>query len=219
MNLPKLSVGVASALALVLVLGTAVQGQVGKPGVADANQVSESELLKMPHMTPAVAKGLVAARNFATIVDLNKYLLGAGLTQAQATEFYGHAFVHVNLNTGTRDEFLLVPTSSARWAREFDEYRPWTSYAQFDKEIGKYTNPRNDAAVIDKFKQYLFIPININTASDADLNTIPGMTPRMLREFKEYRPWTSKAQFDKEIGKYKVSQKEIDRFWRFVVIK
>jgi DNA uptake protein ComE-like DNA-binding protein len=219
MSSKKVLLALAGALALALVMSAGVQGQVGKSlGVLDANTAPEAELLKMPHMTPAIVKGLISNRNFNGIVALNKYLLGAGLTQEQATEFYGRAFVAVNLNKATPEEFLLVPGSTKRWAREFEEYRPWTSFAQFDKEIGKYTTPRNDAAVLDKFKQYLFIPLDLNTATDADLMTIPGMTTRMVHEFKEYRPWKTKQQFEKEIGKY-VDAKAVERFWRFVVIK
>ena len=40
----------------------------------------------------------------------------------------------------------------------------------------------------------------------------------MLREFKEYRPWKTAAQFEKEIGKY-VDAKEVKRLWRYVVIE
>ncbi len=39
----------------------------------------------------------------------------------------------------------------------------------------------------------------------------------MLREFKEYRPWKSWGQFDKEIGKY-VDAKEVARLKRYVTI-
>ena len=208
----------ALSVALAALFVTAnVNGQVGKPlTVVDANVASEAELLKMPHMTAAIVKGLIAGRNYASIVDLNKYLLGAGLTQAQATEFYGRAFIHVNLNTGTAEEFLLVPKSSKRFAHEFEEYRPWVSFAQFDKEIGKYV--KSDPTMVDHFKQYMFIPIDLNKASDADIQTIPGLGKNMLHEFKEYRPWKSKEHFEKEIGKY-VNQKEVARLWRFVVIK
>jgi len=99
---------------------------------------------------------------------------------------------------------------------EFPEYRPWKSWAQFDKEIGKYltANPGE----LDRLKQYVFIPVNLNTASDEDILTIPGAGQRMLREFKEYRPWKSQAQFEKEIGKY-VDAKEVARLWRYVVIQ
>ena len=46
---------------------------------------------------------------------------------------------------------------------------------------------------------------------------IPGAGKRMVREFAEYRPWKTWAQFDKEISKY-VGEKEAARLWRYVVI-
>jgi len=202
-----------AAAVCAIALTTGAQAQVGK-GVADANLATEPELLKMPHMTLPIVKGLIAARNFNSIVDLNKYLLGAGLTQEQAAEFYTRAFVHVNLNTATGPEILLIPGAGRKMTIEFPEYRPWKSWAQFDKEIGKYVGQE----ATDKLKQYVFIPVKLNTATDEDILTIPGAGSRMVREFKEYRPWTSKGQFDKEIGKY-VGQKETDRLWRFVTIE
>ena len=60
--------------------------------------------------------------------------------------------------------------------------------------------------------------INLNTATDAELMTIPGMGPRMLREFKEYRPYTSIEQFRREIGKY-VDKAEVARFEQYITIK
>ena len=45
-------------------------------------------------------------------------------------------------------------------------------------------------------------------------------TPRWIREFKEYRPWTSQEQFTREIGKYvRSNPKEVTRLWRYVVIR
>ena len=61
-------------------------------------------------------------------------------------------------------------------------------------------------------------PININTATDAEILAIPGMGPRMLREFKEYRPYTSIEQFRREIGKY-VDKNEVARLEKYIVIK
>ena len=189
--------------------------QVGKSqGVVDANTVSEQDLAKMPHMTPAIAKALVGVRPFKSITELNTFLIGQGLKQEEAMDFYQKAFVHINLNTATRDEILLVPGAGTRMVREFAEYRPWKSWAQFDKEIGKYVG----ADATAKLAQYCFIPVNLNTATDEDILIIPGAGPRMVREFKEYRPWKSWAQFDKEISKY-VGQKETDRLKRYVVFE
>ena len=98
----------------------------------------------MPSMTPAVVKGLIEKRPFASITELNAYLLSQKLTQEQAKAFYGKAFVHINLNSATAEEILLVPNAGKRMAHEFEEYRPWRTYAQFDKEIGKYVGAGED---------------------------------------------------------------------------
>ena len=206
---------VLGAVVLALAVTAApVAAQVGKSlGVVDANTAQEKDLLAMPHMTPAIVKGLLEKRPFASIVDLNGYLLSQKLTQEQANEFYGKAFVHINLNTATAQEILLVPNAGKRMAHEFEEYRPWKTYAQFDKEIGKYVGAEKTA----QLAQYTFIPVRLNTATDDDILSIPGTGQRMVREFKEYRPWKSKEQFIKEIGKY-VGTKEAERMWRYVVI-
>ena len=200
------------AVLAVSILSSSPSAQVGK-GLLDANTATEAQLTGLPHMTPAIAKGLVAKRPFMSIVELNTFLLAQGLTQAQATELYGKAFVHVNLNTGTKEEILLIPGAGARMAREFPEYRPWRNWAQFDKEISKYVGQPET----DRLKQYVFIPVKLNTGTDEDINSIPGAGTRMVREFKEYRPWKTKEQFEKEIGKY-VDAKEVKRLWRFVYI-
>jgi len=201
----------AAAFALIVCVAHARE-QVGK-GLLDANTATEAQLTGLPNVTPALVKALIGKRPFMSIVELNTFLLGQGLTQAQATELYGKAFVHVNLNTGTRDEILLIPGAGTRMAREFPEYRPWKIWAQFDKEISKYVGQPET----DRLKQYVFIPVKLNTGTDEDIMSIPGAGSRMVREFKEYRPWKSKEQFEKEIGKY-VDAKEVARLWRYVVI-
>jgi DNA uptake protein ComE-like DNA-binding protein len=200
-------------LMFLVVLAPAVYGQVGK-GLADPNIAPESELLALPHMTAPIVKGLIEKRPFMSVLELNTFLLGQGLTAEQATDFYRKAFININLDTGTREEFVLIPNSGVRMSREFAEYRPWRNWAQFDKEIGKYVGQQET----DRFKQYMFIPLNLNGASDEDLLTVPGAGPRMVKEFKEYRPWKTKEQFDKEIGKY-VGPKETARLWRYFVIQ
>jgi DNA uptake protein ComE-like DNA-binding protein len=202
------------ALALfVCIAATAPSAQVGK-GLLDPNVATEKDLVGLPHMTPAIVKAMLAARPFMSVTELNAFLLAQKLTPEQATDFYRKAFVHVNLNTGTRDEILLIPGAGARMAREFAEYRPWKTWGQFDKEISKYVGQPET----DRLKQYVFIPIDLNAAADDVILTIPGLGSRMLGEFKEYRPWKTKAQFDKEIGKY-VGAKETARLWRYVVIQ
>ena len=145
----------AGALALLALLANPAAAQAGK-GLLDANMAAEADLQQLPQMTPAVVKGLVARRPFKSVVELNKFLTDQKVTPEQAREFYRKAFVPINLNTGTREEFMLIPGVGSRMSAEFMEYRPWKTWTQFDKEIGKYVGQ----AETDRFKQYVFIPPN-----------------------------------------------------------
>jgi DNA uptake protein ComE-like DNA-binding protein len=195
------------------VAGTA-SAQVGKSvTIADANLIPEADLAMLPGMTPAIAKNLVSKRPFATVTALDQFLTSAGLTRDQITTLYGRVFVHINLNSGTREEILLIPGVGNRMLREFLEYRPYAALSVFHREIDKYV----DDAELARLEQYVFVPIDLNKASDADLLTIPGLGNRMLREFKEYRPYDGMERFRREIGKY-VSKEEVARLERFVTI-
>jgi hypothetical protein len=201
-------------VAVAIGLAGTASAQVGKSvTIADANLIPEADLAMLPGMTPAIAKNLVSKRPFATVTALDQFLTSAGLTREQITTLYGRVFVHINLNSGTREEILLIPGVGNRMLREFLEYRPYAALSVFHREIDKYV----DDAELARLEQYVFVPIDLNKASDADLLTIPGLGNRMLREFKEYRPYDGMERFRREIGKY-VSKEEVARLERFVTI-
>ena len=188
--------------------------QVGR-GLLDPNVATEAQLTALPGMSPAVVQGGMARRPFLSITELDAFLGEQQLSREQRTALYGRLFIHVNLNTASREELLLIPGVGPRMAHEFEEYRPYTGgLPQFRREIGKYV----DAAEVARLEQYVFLPINLNTATDEDILSIPGLGPRMLREFKEYRPYRSMEQFRREIGKY-VSAREVARLERYVTIE
>ena len=116
------------AAVLTTSLAMPASAQVGA-GLMDLNGVPEGTLAALPGMTPAIAKAVVARRPFATIVDANAFLLEQKLTPAQIAALYEKAFVHINLNTGTGPEILLIPRVAKRMTREFEEYRPWVTSA------------------------------------------------------------------------------------------
>ncbi len=186
-------------LAVAVAAPAAPRAQVGKSqGVVDANTASEQDLAKMPNMNPAVAKALVGVRPFKSITELNTFLVGQGLTQEKAMDFYQKAFVHINLNTATKDEILLVPGAGNKMTIEFPEYRPWKTWAQFDRQIGKYIGGAENA---QKLAQYTFIPMNANTAVDADLLTVPASNQAWVDKVKKGRPYKTAADLEKVAGK------------------
>lgn len=62
-----------------------------------------------------------------------------------------------------------------------------------------------------------FTLVNLNTATDEQIMGIPGLSARMLREFKEYRPYVSIQQFRKEIGKY-VGAAQVAEYEKYVYV-
>ena len=201
----------AACIAAAVLCGPVVLAQVGKPvTIIDANITAEKELAALPHMTPALVKAVLDGRPFATVTDLNA-VLGKTLGAEQLKELYGRMFVHVNVDTATREEILLIPNAGNRMVREFFEYRPYKALAQWHREIDKYV----DDTELARLEQYVFVPIDLNTASDADILTIPGSGPRLVREVKEYRPYKSIEQFRREMRKY-WDAKEVSRLERYV---
>lgn len=205
------------SLLLTITVATVVAGptlaQVGRqPGMVDPNLATEKELLALPGLTPVIVKGILEKRPFLKITDLEAFL-GQSLTPEQRTELYRKLFIHINLNTASREEILLIPGVGNRMLHEFQEYRPYKALAQFRREIGKYVDDKELA----RLEGYVFVPVDLNTASDEDILTIPGVGRRMLHEFKEYRPYQNIERFRREIGKY-VNEKEVARLERYVTI-
>lgn len=194
--------------------GAAVpQAQAGRRSdLADVNTASEKQLRAVPALTPALAKAIQDRRPFGTQSDLDA-LLSPSLSREQRTDVYRSVFVQIDLNTAPDADILLIPGIDDRLLHEFKKHRPYRALAQFRREIGKYVDDRE----LSRLEQYVFVPINLNTASDADILSIPGVGQRMLQEFKEYRPYRAMQQFRREIGKY-VNEKEVARLERYVTL-
>ena len=188
--------------------------QVGKnQGLVNPDLATKEELAAIPGLGQPAVDAILAGRPFLSMTALNA-ALAPHVPKAGLEQVYRKLWVPINLNTASREEILLIPGTGPRMAHEFEEYRPYRALAQFRREIGKYV----DNAEVARLEQYVFVPIDLNTASDEAILSIPGVGQRMLREFKEYRPYTSMAQFRREIGKY-VNEKELARLERYVEIR
>ena len=200
----------APVLALALVASVAT-AQVGKHlDLLEPNTATEQQLAAVPGLNTAIAKSIVERRPFASALALDS-LLGQTLSRDQRTEVYKKLFLHIDLNAASREEILLIPGSGSRHVREFQEYRPYKALAVWHREMRKYW----DEAEVSRLEGYVFVPLDLNTAADSAIMTIPGMTARMLREFKEYRPYDAVERYKREMAKY-VDAKEVERLARYV---
>lgn len=181
-------------------------------GLINPNLATEDEL---------AASGLVSAELAAAIADNRPYLsavefdtvLGKSLSADQRAALYGEVFRPFNLNTASRTEIMLIPGLSERMAHEFEEYRPYSSMEQFRREIGKYV----DDDEVARLERYVFVPVDLNAATEDEIMDIPGMSKRMAHEFEEYRPYKDIEQFRREIGKY-VDEEEVARLESYITL-
>src|ERR1044071_2973829 len=115
-----------AATFVMVITSASASAQVGKSlGLIDFNTASKKDLSALPHMTSDIVKNILDGRPFESITQLNRQLLSQSVTPKQAGEIYAKAFIHINLNTSTRDEIMLIPGAGKKMSHEFAEYRPW----------------------------------------------------------------------------------------------
>ena len=181
--------------------------------IVNPNLALGDELGALPGMTPELADAILQQRPFLNMEALHS-VVTQHVSREDAEKLYAGMFVPIDLNRAGNREIRLVPGVGERIAHEFEEYRPYTAIAQWEREMGKYV----DDAEIERMRRYVFVPIDLNTATEAEILSIPGVGNRMAHEFEEYRPYTNMEQFRREIGKY-VNEDEVARLERYVEIR
>ena len=67
--------------------------------------------------------------------------------------------------------------------------RPYATVVDLNAKLRETLSEDAAAAVLAN----VFVPVNLNTASEAESSSIPGMSDRMVHEFLEYRPYEDMA--------------------------
>jgi len=97
----------------------------------------------------------------------------------------------INLNEAPIEEFLTIPGVGDRMAREFDEYRPYVSIAQFRREMAKYV----DEETIAGYEDHVYVPIDINASDAATVAQILGLDEAGAEQVVAARPYADQAAF------------------------
>jgi len=148
-----------------------------------------------------------------SITSIAAVLLGLANAGMAAAPAPGAVNV-LNPNTAKVEEMSPLPQMNAQIAQTVVAGRPYANTAALNALLTKSLNDTQRAEVNTR----LFVPINLNTATREEILLIPGMSNRMVREFLEYRPYSSIEQFRREIGKY-VDAKEVARLESYVTLR
>jgi DNA uptake protein ComE-like DNA-binding protein len=130
----------------------------------------------------------------------------AGSTESSAT--------FLDPNTATREQLVALPGMDSAAAEAVVRGRRYDNMIAVDRALASHLTDAERDSVYTR----LWKPIDLNTASAAEILLIPGVGPRMQHEFEEYRPYTSIERFRREIGKY-VDSAEVARLERYVTIR
>ena len=118
----------------------------------------------------------------------------------------------LDASTATAEQ-LAAAGLGAEAAASIVAGQPYDSVSAFNAKLMETMSADEAAAVLET----VFVPVNLNSASEADIKLIPGMTEKMEHEFMEYRPYADMDEFDREIGKY-VDEAEVARFRQYVTL-
>lgn len=120
----------------------------------------------------------------------------------------------VDPNSATEQELQAAGLPAAA-AAAVVAGRPYPDNLAVDRVL---TEQRLTETQRDSVFARVWTPIDPTTASNAEIQLIPGVGERMAHEFEEYRPWTSADHFRREIGKY-VDEAEVDRLLSYTTLK
>ncbi len=161
----------------------------------------------------AVALSTLAACSKDTANTADRSVMDTATPVAAAPEAPAPVSGMMDPNSAAATDLAGVTGMTSDLAAAVVAGRPYANMVAVDKILEKsMTKPQRDSLYTR-----VWIPIDLNKASDAEILMIPGVGARMLREFKEYRPFTSMEQFDREIGKY-VDKAELARLGSYVKI-
>jgi DNA uptake protein ComE-like DNA-binding protein len=140
-------------------------------------------------------------------------LLCAFLLLGSVALYAGNQSALLDANTATNEQLAALPHLGNREIETIIEGRPYATIGQLNAALSASL----DQNQLNELYARLFLPINLNTAPEADILLIPGVGKRMAHEFEEYRPYRSMEQFRREIGKY-VDEDEVARLETYVTL-
>ena len=120
----------------------------------------------------------------------------------------------LNANTASESELSGIPNINNEVVQLIINSRPFATFGDLNNQLSNLMSDNE----LEGIYANLFVPLKLNSASDDDIQLIPGVGSRMAHEFEEYRPYTSMDQFRREIGKY-VDEDEVARYEMYVILE
>jgi len=122
-------------------------------GLINPNEATQFQLQTLTSVAGEnveLVNALLAARPFENAKAMDTFFSNYMGEEARDI-VYKRMFIPMDLNSTPEADFMIIPGVGKKMAHEFEEYRPYTDMARFDKEISKYV----DAEELARLRQYV----------------------------------------------------------------
>jgi len=185
------------------------------------NSANNDQFATIPGVGDRMLDEFNEYKPYSSILQFRKEI-GKYVDDSVVAAYEAYLFVPVDPNTADSDTLQQLPGVSSDIADQLISAVPYADDAAFVAALGSLVSA--DFAALAS--QYLsstpsatatWLKFNLNTSSDDRFLMIPGVGDKMLREFNEYKPYTSIEQFRQEIGKY-VDDSQVAAWERYVYV-
>jgi DNA uptake protein ComE-like DNA-binding protein len=185
------------------------------------NAANDDQLLSIPGMGDKMLGEFHEYAPYTSIAQFRQEI-GKYVDEDVVAGYERYVYVPVDPASSDADTFAQLPGVSADIADQLTSGAPYADDAAFLAALSSVVSAEF-AALAPRFlastaaATATWIKFNLNTASDDQFLTIPGIGEKMLDEFNEYKPYSSIVQFRQEIGKY-VDESQVSDWEHYVFV-
>ena len=170
------------------------------------NVITSDQILSIPGAGDKMTHEFVEYRPYTTILQFRQEI-GKYVGDDVTAGYEKYVFVPIDPTQADEATIATLPGVDADMAKTLAAGVPYASDDAFLQAASALVSPDQAAAIAGYLASKVrpsvqWTMFNLNTASDAQLLTVPSSGDKMLNEFKEYRPYATIKAFETEIGKY-----------------
>jgi DNA uptake protein ComE-like DNA-binding protein len=169
----------------------------------DINNASQQELEALPGIGEATARKIIAGRPYSSVADLSK----AGVSNAQIEKISGM----VKAGKPAKSE---KPPKAEKAEKPAKSEKPAAAEKSTTAEKTASKEPASKEKTASKEKPASSTPVDLNTASQKDLEALPGVGEVTAKKIIAGRPYSSVA----DLSKAGVSQSTITKISPMVTV-
>ena len=185
------------------------------------NAATDDQFLKIPAVSDRMLREFNEYKPYSTIEQFRQEI-GKYVSEEEVAAYERYIFVPVDPSQASEASLQQLPGVSTDDAAELVKGVPYADDLAFSSALAQYVSAEQAAAAqafltSTATDKAIWILYNLDTATDEQFLSIPGVGDNMAGEFNEYRPYASVLEFRQEIGKY-VSEEEVAEYEKYLFV-